>query len=78
MWLEHVAKLNGMDYDLIDSSDACLGAAFSCTMCTDGSNIKDMSNWSPTFLRKVRKHVWEVFDEGLTNVTEELEWDNDD
>jgi hypothetical protein len=78
VWLEHVAKLNGTEYDLTDLSDACLGALFLCIMCTDDSNIHDMSNWSPAFLRKVRKHVWEVFYEGLANVIEELEWDSDE
>ena len=78
MWLEHVAKLNGTEYDLTDFSDACLGSLFPCIMCTDDSNIHDMSNWSPAFLRQVRKHVWEVFGEGLANVIEELEWNSDD
>ncbi len=78
MWLKHVAKLNGTEYDLTDLSDARLGALFLCIMFTDDSNINDMPNWSPACLRKVRKHVLEVFDEGLANVIEELEWDSDD
>jgi hypothetical protein len=70
VWLEHVAELNDTDYGLKDLSDAHLSAVFPCIMHTDGSNVKDMSNWSPAFLRKVRKRDWEVFDEGLINVIE--------
>ena len=66
---------NGTEYDLTDLSVARLGALFPFIMCTDKNNIKDMSNWSPAFLRKVRNHVWVVLDEGLTNVIEELECD---
>ena len=69
--------MNGTEYDLTDLSDARLGALFLCIMFTDDSNINDMPNWSPACLRKVRKHVLEVFDEGLANVIEELEWDSD-
>ncbi len=57
VWLEHVAKLNGTEYDLADLSETHLGSVFPCIMCNDESNIPDMSNWSPVFLRKVRKHV---------------------